>query len=162
MFDTDDVYRLLIAGVVLLVGVGSCLAWISAGRRDPAGPAARVFMTVGLVMAALDFGGVGAVLGLSLAALGGLVAWEGQPDPEVPRPRRGGIVVAAAITGLATLAMIEGFGPLASVPEEARAVATVVVASTGALGTLAVADRARVTLRDALRRRFDTTSHAPH
>lgn len=154
MFDTDDAHRLLIAGVVLLVGVGSCLAWISAGRRDPAGPAARAFMTIGLIMAALDFRGLGTVLGLSLAAMGALVAWEGQPEPEVPRPRRGGIVVAATLTGLATLAMFDGLGPLSAVPEEARAVATVAVAATGTLATLAVADRARITLRDALRRRF--------
>lgn len=155
MFDTDHTVRLAAAGVVLLVGLSSCIAWISAGRRGLAGLAARVFMTAGLTVALVDLGGAGTVLGLCLAAFGGFVAWEGQPAPEVPRPPRRAIVVAALVTGLATLAMFDGWGPLARVPSEARAVATLAVAATGILATLAVADRSRVALREAVRRRFD-------
>ena len=157
MFDTDHTLQLVAAGVVALVGLGCCLAWLPAGRRDPTGPAARVFMTVGLAMSILDFGGVGSVLGVSLTALGLLIAWEGQPAPEVPRPPRQGIVIAVVVTGLATAAMYDGWGPLVQLPAEVRAVATVAVATTGGLAALAVADRARVAMREALRRRF----HAP-
>lgn len=156
MFDADHALQLVTAGVILLVGVGSSVAWLPATRRDPSGLPARVFMTAGLAMAVVDVGGVGSVLGLSLAAMGALVAWEGQPAPETPRPRRRGLITAAVFTGLAALATFDGWGPLERVPEELRAIAAVFVATTGVLATLAIADRARVQLRVALRLRFNT------
>ncbi len=158
MFDTAHPLQLAAAGVIVLIGLGCCLAWLPAGRRDPTGPAARIFMTVGLVMSVLDFGGVGSVLGLSLTALGVLIAWEGQPAPEVPRPPRLGIVIAVVATALATAAMFEGWGPLGQLPAQVRAVATLAIATTGGLAALAVADRARVALREAVRRRFDAAT----
>ncbi|TDE14015.1 hypothetical protein [Jiangella asiatica] len=154
MFDADHSLRLVTAGVVLLIGIGCSIAWLPATRRDPAGLPSRVFATVGTIMAIADWGGVGSVLGISLAAMGVLVGWEGQPPPELPRPRRGGLVTAAVVAGVATLATFDGWGPLERLPEELRAVATLVVAVTGALAALAIADRSRIGLREAIRRRF--------
>lgn len=153
MFDADPT-RLIPAGVILLIGLAGSIAWLPAIRRDPAGLPSRIFMTAGVVMAIADLGGLGSVLGLSLAAMGGLVAWEGQPAPQVPRPRRWGLSFAAVVTGLATLATFNGWGPLGRMPEELRAVATLIISVTGALATLAIADRARIGLREAIRRRF--------
>ncbi|WP_157552970.1 hypothetical protein [Jiangella gansuensis] len=154
MFDADHSLRLVMAGVVLLIGISCSIAWLPATRRDPAGLPARGFGTAGAIMAIADWGGVGSVLGLSLAAMGVLIGWEGQPPPEMPRPRRGGLVTAAVVTGLVTLATFDGWGPLSRMPDELRAVAALVVGVTGALATVAIADRSRVRLREAIRRRF--------
>ncbi len=154
MFDADHSLRLAIAGVVLLLGLGCIIAWLPARRRDPAGLPSRLLVTAGLIMGIADLGRLGGVLGFALAAMGALIAWEAQPPPEVPRPHRGGIVVAALLAGTAALGAFEGWGALVRVPAELRAVATLVVGVTGALATLAIADRARVRLRVAIRRRF--------
>ncbi|MBB5789771.1 hypothetical protein [Jiangella mangrovi] len=154
MFDADHSTRLAIAGVVLLIGLGCIIAWLPARRRDRAGLPSRLLVTAGLIMGMADLGGLGSVLGFALAAMGALILWEAQPAPEVPRPHRGGIVVAAALSGVAALATFEGWWSLARVPAELRAVATLVVGVTGALATLAIADRARVRLRVAVKRRF--------
>ncbi len=159
MLDAEQATRFVVAGVVLLIGLGVFNAWMPAARHDPAGPFARVFMTVGLVMATFDFGGVGSVLGFSLATLGAFVAWEGQPSPDIPRPTRRGVVVIATSTGLAVLAVLSGWGPLSSAPEQARAVAGVVIAAVGVLATFAIADRARVRLREAISRRLTPERH---
>ncbi|HEY9411543.1 MAG TPA: hypothetical protein VIP77_18330 [Jiangellaceae bacterium] len=154
MPDTADALQYVISGVIVLFGVGACVAWIPATRHDPGGLPARVFLTVGLVTTVFDVGGLGMVLGLALVAMGLMVWWESQPEPEVPRPHLLGLLVAAGFTGLAVLATVLGWGPLGRVPEQVRMVAALVIGGAGALGTLAVADRARVRLRDALRRRF--------
>ncbi|TDD68778.1 hypothetical protein E1262_15075 [Jiangella aurantiaca] len=154
MFDADHSFRLTVAGVVLLLGLGFIIAWLPARRRDPAGLSSRLLVTAGLIMGIADLGGLGSVLGFTLAAMGALITWEAQPAPEVPRPHRGGIVVAAVLAGLAALGTFEGWGSLTRVPPELRVVATLVVGVTGALATLAIADRARVRLRVAIRRRF--------
>lgn len=157
MFDTGQTLPLIVAGVILLVGVTSCIAWLPALRYDHAGMPARIFITAGLIVTVLDAGGLGSVLGLSLTAMGGLVAWEGQPAPEVPRPRRRGLFTAAVITGLATLGILTGWWSFGRIPEEVRAVIALVVAATGVLTTVTVADRARTTLREAISRRFAET-----
>lgn len=150
MFDTGQLLPLIATGVLVLIGLGSCLAWLPARRLDPAGLPARIFVTAGLALAVVDTPGLGSVLGLSLAAMGALVMWQGQPAPHVPRPRRAGVVGAAVTGGLATLATAESWGPLGQIPDELHAVATAVVAAVTALAALAVADRSRVTLREKL------------
>ena len=109
----------------------------------------------------LDPRGVGAVLGLSLAAMGAVVWWGGQPPPEVPRPRRRGFYIASGLAGLVTYATSEGWGPLSRVPEEGRPVAALFVGIVALLATLAIADRARITFRDRLRRRFAVPTPTP-
>lgn len=161
VFDGVGGTQVTIAAVVGLIGVSTILAWLPATRRDPTGLATRVFITVGLVAAVLDPSGVGAVLGLSLAAMGGLVWWEGRPAPEVPRPRRRGFYVAAVLAGLVTYGTVRGWGPLDSIPRDGRPIAALFVGLVAVLGTLAIADRARITFRDRLRRRFSVPTPKP-
>jgi hypothetical protein len=155
MLDFDQAFSFVFAGVVALIGTASCIAWLPAIRYEPAGLLSRMFMTTGVAIAIIDLSGVGSVLGLSLAAMGGFIAWAGQPAPDVPRPRRCGLSGSAAATGWIALVMIEGWGPLAQVPDELRAVASVVAASAGVLVTFAIADRARVLLRDTIHDRLE-------
>lgn len=156
MFEGLSVIQVTAAAVVGLIGLSTCLAWLPATRRDPTGLPTRVFVTIGLVAAILDYGGIGAVLGLSLAAMGLLVMWEGLPAPEVPRPNRRGFYVAAVLAGAVTHATVEGRGPVERIPEDGRPVAALFVGLVAVLGTLAIADRSRISLRDRMRRRFDT------
>jgi hypothetical protein len=153
MVSTGDAFQLVGAGVIVLIGLCLSIAWIPARGRYPGGLPARVFVTLGLFAVAWEPAGLG-VLGGVLAAMGGAIWWAGQPDPELPRPRRVGLIVAAIITGALTLATMLGWGVLSNLPEQARVVATPFVAGVGALGTLAIADRARITYREALRRRL--------
>jgi hypothetical protein len=153
--DTGDSLRLVLLGVLLLVGFALSIAWLPALRHDPGGLPARIFVTLGMAVFVVDLGGLGSLLGLSLAAMGLMVWWESRPAPEVPRPHRQGIVLAAAVTGTATYAVLVGWGPFGRLPDEIGVIAAVFVAGAGTVGTLAIADRARVSLRDALRRRFD-------
>jgi hypothetical protein len=88
--------------------------------------------------------------------MGFAAMWQSQPEPEVPRPRRKGIVIAAAATGLATFAALRGWSVLGLVPDQARTIAALIAATVGALATIAVADRARVRMREAIRERLHT------
>src|SRR5690625_5626141 len=94
VFEGLSAIQVTVAAVIGLIGLSTCLAWLPATRRDPTGLPTRIFVTVGICAAVLDYDGIGAVLGLSLAAMGLLVMWEGLPAPEVPRPRRRGFYVA--------------------------------------------------------------------
>ncbi len=153
--DTGDYVQFVISGAVVLIGLGLSIAWIPATRYDPGGLPARLFVTVGVVAAVADPRGLGIVLGIALAVLGVLMWWESQPAPEVPRPRVRGLVVAALVTAAAVLATVVGWGPFGRLPESVRLVVALGIAGAGAIGTLAVADRTRVVLRDAIRRRQD-------
>lgn len=161
VFDGVNGIQVAIAAVIGLIGLCTVLAWLPATRRDPTGLATRVFITVGLCAAILDDRGLGTVLGLALAAMGVMVSWEGQPAPEVPRPRRRGFYVAAVLAGAATYGTVEGWGPLDRIPADGRPVAALFVGLVAVLATLAIADRSRVTFRDRLRRRFSTPTPRP-
>jgi hypothetical protein len=154
VIDTSDALRIAAATTTALTGVGLSIAWLPAFRR--AGAAAlmsRLLVTAGLVVAILDLGGLGGVLGLALAAMGVAAMWESQPPPEVPRPRRAGVVVAAMVAGLVIVATLRGWWLLDRVPEAARPISALTVGSVAALAALAIADRARVRLRDDVRER---------
>jgi hypothetical protein len=154
VIDTSDAPWIAAATTALLTGVGLSIAWLPAFRL--AGAAAftsRLLVTAGLVAAILDLGGLGGVLGLALAAMGVAAMWESQPPPEVPRPRRKGVVVAAMVAGLVIVATLRGWWMLDRVPEAARPISALMVGSVAALATLAIADRARVRMRDDVRER---------
>ena len=154
VIDTSDAPWIAAATTALLTGVGLSIAWLPAFRQ--AGVAAftsRLLVTAGLVVAILDLGGLGGVLGLALAAMGVAAMWESQPPPEVPRPRRKGVVVAAMAAGLVIVATLRGWWLLDRVPEAARPISALTVGSVAALATLAIADRARVRMRDDVRER---------
>lgn len=156
MIDTADALRVSAATAVGLTGVGLCLAWLPALRREGlVCLAARLLTTVGLIAAILDFGGLGGVLGPALAAMGFAAMWQSQPEPEVPRPRRKGIVIASALTGLAIFATLRGWSVLDLIPAQARVASALVAGAVGALATIAVADRARVRMREAVRERLN-------
>lgn len=152
--------RLVAVGAVVLVGVGACIAWLPAWRQDPTGLASRVFVTAGAVGVVGDLGGVGSVLGLALAGMGVAVWWESKPPPEIPRPHLLGLLVAVTATALAALAVLVGLGPFDRLPDSMRTIAGLAVGGAGLLGCLAVADRARVRLREALQHRFDEPDDA--
>lgn len=156
MLSIDDALQLVLAGVVVLMGLCLTIVWIPARHQYPGGFPARTFATIGLVAVIWDPGGLG-VLGGVLAGMGVAIWWSARPAPELPRPRRTGLAVAAAITGVLVLAMIHGWGPLGGIPDQMRAVATLFVGGVGVMGCLAIADRCRVTFRDALRRRFNSS-----
>ncbi|NDL59228.1 hypothetical protein [Phytoactinopolyspora mesophila] len=160
MVSTDDALPIVSAGVVLLIGLCLTIAWIPARGRYPGGLPARVAISLGVAAIAWEPVGLG-VLGAVLSAMGVAIWWAGRPEPELPRPRRRGLVIAAVVSGLLVLASLDGWGPFARVHEDIRAIATVFVVAVCLLGTLAVADRARVTFRDALRRRIEQSSQHP-
>ena len=154
VIDTSDAPWIAAATTALLTGVGLSIAWLPAFRL--AGAAAftsRLLVTAGLVAAILDLGGLGGVLGLALAAMGVAAMWESQPPPEVPRPRRKGVVVAAMAAGLVIVATLRGWWLLDRVPDAAKPISALSVGSVAALATLAIADRARVRMRDDVRER---------
>jgi hypothetical protein len=156
VIETADAVRVSAAAAVALTGVGLCLAWLPALRREGlVCLTARLLTTVGLIAAILDFGGLGGVLGPALAAMGLAAMWQSQPEPEVPRPRRKGIVVASTLTGLAIFAALRGWSVLDLVPDQARVVSALVAGALGGLATIAVADRARVRMREAVRERLN-------
>ena len=156
VIETADAVRVSAAAAVALTGVGLCLAWLPALRREGlVCLTARLLTTVGLIAAILDFGGLGGVLGSALAAMGMAAMWQSQPEPEVPRPRRKGIVVASTLTGLAIFAALRGWSVLDLVPAQARVVSALVAGALGGLATIAVADRARVRMREAVRERLN-------
>jgi hypothetical protein len=155
MIDTGDALRVAGAAAVGLSGVGLGIAWLPARHHESAAtPVARLLLTAGLVAAILDLGGLGGVLGLALAAMGATAMWQSQPAPEVPRPRRKGIVVAAGVSGLLVAAALRGWWLFEQVPDQARTVSALLVGSAAGLATLAAADRSRVRLRDAVRERL--------
>ena len=157
MIASGDALRFALAVAIALTGLGLSIAWLPAVRHTGlVGLAARLLTTVGLFAAILDFGNLGGVLGPALAAMGAAALWQSQPKPEVPRPRRKGIFVAAAATGLAIYAALRGWSILDLVPTHARTISALVAGSVGALATIAVADRARVRLREAVRERLST------
>ena len=156
VIDGADALRVSAAVAVALTGIGLSLAWLPVLRREgPVCLAARLLTTAGLVAAFLDFGGLGGVLGPALAAMGVAAMWQSQPEPEVPRPRRKGILIASAATGLAIFACWRGWSVLEVVPAQARMISGLVAGAVGALATIAVADRARVRLREAVRERLN-------
>jgi hypothetical protein len=159
VIDPADAWRVGAAVAIALTGLGISIAWLPAFRYG-GGPAllARMLATVGLLAIVWDSRGLGGVLGLALTAMGVAAVWQGQPEPEVPRPRRKGILVGSAITALAVVAVVRGWWALDRIPEQATSAAAVAVAGIGLLGTLSVADRSRVRLRDAVRERFYTPS----
>ncbi len=149
VIDTFDALRIAAATTAALAGVGLSIAWLPAFRQVGAAAfASRLLVTAGLVVAVLDLGGLGGVLGLALAAMGMAAMWESQPPPEVPRPRRKGVVVAAMVTGLVIVATMRGWWLPDRVPDAAKPIAALTVGSVAALATLAIADRARVRMRD--------------
>jgi hypothetical protein len=155
VIDTAEAVRVSAAVAVVLACVGLCLAWLPALRHEGlVCLAARLLATVGLFAAIVDFGGLGGVLGPALAAMGFAAMWQSQPAPEVPRPRRKGIFIASAATGLAVFAALRGWSVLSMVPTEARVISALVASTVGALATVAVADRARVRMREAVRDRL--------
>jgi hypothetical protein len=155
VIESADALRVSAAAAVALTGVGLCLAWLPALRREGlVCLTARLLTTVGLIAAILDFGGLGGVLGPALAAMGLAAMWQSQPEPEVPRPRRKGILIASALTGLAIFAALQGWSVLDLVPTQARVVSAMVAGALGALATIAVADQARVRMREAVRDRL--------
>jgi hypothetical protein len=152
---TADALRVSAAIAVALTGVGLCLAWLPALRHDGlVCLTARLLTTVGLVAAILDFGGLGGILGSALAAMGVAAMWQSQPAPEVPRPHRKGIMIASGATGLAIFAALRGWSVLDLVPPQARVISAMIAGTVGALATIAVADRARVRMREAVRERL--------
>ncbi|AYY12820.1 hypothetical protein EF847_08945 [Actinobacteria bacterium YIM 96077] len=153
MVSFGDALQLMCAGVVTLITLSSVIAWLPARSHCPDCLSGRLFIGIGTIALILDPGGVG-VLGAILAAMGIAIWWAGQPVPEIPRPRQQGLLITSLIAGLVTLMALRGWGPLGDIPEQARIVVAPFVAAVGALGTLAVADRARVTYRDELRRRL--------
>lgn len=161
MIASADAVRMTAVSVVALIGLGVCVAWLPAWRSNPEGLPARLFIAAGVASAIADLGGVGSLLGIALALLGVLAWWEARPAPEQPRPQLLGLTVAALATGLATFAVLKGWGPLDRMPDEVRAVAALGVGAAGVLGTFAVADRSRVRLREATRRRFDPYDGLP-
>jgi hypothetical protein len=156
VIDAADALRVSAAAAVALTGVGLCVAWLPALRHEGVVClAARVLATIGLVAAILDFGDLGGVLGPALAAMGFAAMWQSQPEPEVPRPRRKGILIAAGATGLAIFASMRGWSVLDLVPAQARMISALVAGTLGALATIAVADWARVRMREAVRERLN-------
>jgi hypothetical protein len=153
--EPDEVIRIAAAASVVLLGVGISLAWLPAIRYG-GGVAllARVLITVGTFAMVWDTRGLGGVLGLALTIMGGLVVWQGQPEPEIPRPRRKGIVAGAVVTALLVVATSRGWWVLDRVPEAAVTPAALTLGAIGALATLSIADRSRTQLREALRDRF--------
>jgi hypothetical protein len=157
VIDTADALRVSAAIAVALTGVGLCLAWLPALRHEGlVCLAARLLTTAGLLAAILDFGGLGGILGPALAAMGLAAMWQSQPAPEVPRPRRKGILIAAAATGLAVFAALRGWSIFDLVPGPTRMISALVAGAVGALATIAVADRARVRMREAVRERLNS------
>jgi hypothetical protein len=154
MVSADDALSIVSAGVILLIGLCLTIAWIPARGLYPGGLPARSAFCLGLAAVAWEPDGLG-VLGGVLSAMGVAIWWAGRPEPELPRPRRRGCVIAAVTSGLLVLATVRGWGAFDRIHEDVRPIATVFVVAVCLLGTLAVADRARVTFRDALRRRFE-------
>lgn len=152
---SDDLLRLAATAVVALAGIGVIIAWLPAFRYE-GGPAlmARLLVTAGLLAVVWDTRGLGGLLGLMLTALGSIAVWQAQPEPEVPRPRRRGIVCGAVVTALVIVAVFEGWWALDGIPEDAVTPAAALLGGIAALGTLAIADRSRIRLRDAVRNRF--------
>jgi len=154
VLDSGDSLRIVVIGVFALLSVATLVAWLPGVRYDPTGVPARIFMALGAGVMISDISGAGGVLGLCLGLMGALMWWEGQPPPEVPRPLLLGVLLATLATGVAMLAALEGWSGFGRIPDEGRAAVAVAIGGAGVLGTLAVADRSRVQLRDAIRRRF--------
>lgn len=155
MIDPAEALRVGTAIAVVLIGLGVSLAWLPAFRLGGgAALMARVLVMAGLLALIWDTRGLGGVLGFALTAMGLAAMWQGQPEPEVPRPRRKGVVIGALITALAVIAAVRGWWHFDLIPDRATTAAVLATGTIGALGTLAVADRSRVRLRDAVRERF--------
>jgi hypothetical protein len=150
-----DLTGAAIALSVLLAGVGLTIAWLPVVRVDGwTSLFPRLLACAGVAAVVLDDGfGLGAVLGLALGGLGGVAAWQSRPPADLPRPRRVGVLVAAALSGLLVLAADQGWWLFDRVPEVAAPWVALALGGVGALATLAVADRERVRYREALLRR---------
>jgi hypothetical protein len=139
---------------VILAGLGLTLAWLPAVRTEGwTALLPRLLVVAGLAAILGDrLVGLGGVLGLGLVALGALAGWQARPAPSTPRPRRTGIVVAAAVTGLLLVAGDRGWWLLDRVPAAAQPWTVLLLGGVGILATVAIADRERVRLRDRLAR----------
>ena len=155
MIEPSEALRVAAAAAVVLAGVGISLAWLPAFRYG-GGPAllARALITAGAFEMVWDTRGLGGVLGLALTIMGAAAVWQGQPAPETPRPRRKGIVLGALVTALLIIAASRGWWLLDRVPDAAATPTALALGAMGALGTLSIADRSRIQLREALRDRF--------
>ncbi|HEX6337876.1 MAG TPA: hypothetical protein VFZ85_13030 [Jiangellaceae bacterium] len=161
MIESSEALRVAAAATVVLLGVGISLAWLPALRYAGAAPMlSRILITAGAFSVVWDTRGLGGVLGLALAIMGVAALWQSQPPPEVPRPRRKGIVMGAALTALLVIAPARDWWLLERVPDGATTPVAWALGAIGALGTLSIADRSRVHLREALRDRF--TVHYPY
>lgn len=155
VIETADSVQLAAVVSILLAGAGMTIAWLPAFRlAGGVAVLARVLVTAGLCAAVWDMRGLGGVLGLALTAMGVAAVWQGRPVPEVPRPRRTGIVISAVVTGLIVLAVLDGWWLLARLPDTAGLIVALVLGTAGALGTIAIADRSRTRLREAIRHRL--------
>lgn len=155
VIEPSEALRVAAATAVVLIGFGISVAWLPALRYG-GGHAllARVLITAGAFAIAWDTRGLGGVLGLALSVMGVAALWQGQPPPEVPRPRRKGIVLGAVFTALLIIAASRSWWWLDRVPDAAATPAALALGAIGALGTLSIADRSRIQLREALRDRF--------
>jgi len=161
VIEPSEALRVGAAATVILLGVGISLAWLPALRyRGGSAMLARVLITAGAFAVVWDTQGLGGVLGLALTIMGVAALWQGQPPPEIPRPRRKGIVMGAVLTALLVIAPARDWWLLDRVPDGVTAPVAWTLGAIGALGTLSIADRSRVHLREALRDRF--TVHYPY
>src|ERR671919_2640861 len=95
VIDLFDALRIAAATATALTGVGLSIAWLPAFRQVGAAAfTSRLLVTAGLVVAMLDLGGLGGVLGLALAAMGVAAMWGSPPAPAISPPPRQGVVVA--------------------------------------------------------------------
>lgn len=153
VLESGDALRIVVMGVVALIGIGASVAWIPAFKFDPMVIPARLFLAVTVIIITIG-NPVTVVLGIALAALAVRLWWRTQAIPEVPRPHLLGVVMISLATGAVAFAALIGWSSFGRLPDAGHGVAAVFVAAVGSLGVLAAADRSRVRLRDAIRRRF--------
>jgi len=149
-----DLLRWVLSGAIAALTLCSMLAWTGAGKYALPVHVSRPIMGVGAVGVVIDPTGLGAVLGTALLALGMIIAWEGMPAPEVPRPRTRLTVLVIVFTTLVGAVLLRGVGPAAGMAEATRGVAALAGVAVGGLLAVAAADRARVRLRERVADRF--------
>jgi hypothetical protein len=155
VIESANAFSIVSVVAVGLAVIGISIAWLPGFRYGGlATLLARLVIGAGIVAMLVDSRGLGLILGIGLAALGAVAAWEARPAPEVPRPRRKGVVLASIATGVVLLAAIRGWGRLSEVPETAVPIVALGLGAVATLGTLAIADRSRIRMRDAVRERF--------
>jgi hypothetical protein len=155
VIESASSYSFVVVVAVTLAVVGLTIAWLPGFRYGGLVTLlARLVIAAGVLAVLLDIRGLGLVLGIGLAVIGTGAAWESRPAPEVPRPRRKGVIMAAFATALIMLAALRGWWRLSEVPETAVPIVALGLGAAASLGTLAIADRSRIRMRDAVRERF--------